>query len=144
MHTTPRPATARLLTVCGLLLGLFLMHGAPVAAGGCHDDMTRAVAAPGMASPHHADTAPAVVAARTGGPSAAPGQADPRGGAACLSTPAHGRVALAAPLLTAVLSPALLAGAGAPGRATGVAERRRRGPPAAGRSLLHQVGISRT
>ncbi|MCU7820650.1 hypothetical protein [Kitasatospora sp. DSM 101779] len=143
MHTTTRPATARLLVVWAVLVGLFLMHGAPVAAGGCHDDMTRAVAAPGMAAPPHAHTA--VGAADDDRvPSAAPSEARAHGGAACLSTPAHGRITLAAPSLLAVLSLALLASTCALRHPTGSAGLRRRGPPAAGRPLLHQVCVSRT
>jgi hypothetical protein len=37
---TGRPGWARWTAVCGLLLGLFLMHGAPSSATGCHDSMT--------------------------------------------------------------------------------------------------------
>ncbi|WP_354637148.1 hypothetical protein [Kitasatospora camelliae] len=143
MHTTTRPATARLLAVCTLLLGLFLMHGAPVSAGGCHDDMTQAVAAPGVASPHEAHIAGASHAADRG-PSAVPATTAAHSSTACLSTPAHGRVTLAAPSLLAVLALALLAGAGALGRVPGVAGLRRRGPPHGGRSLLLQVCVSRT
>ncbi|MFE4599712.1 hypothetical protein ACFRKE_02510 [Kitasatospora indigofera] len=142
MHTTTRPATARLLAVCTLLLGLFLMHGAPVSAGGCHDDMTHAVAAPGVASPHDVHTAGAAHGADRG-PTAAPDTTMAHGGTACLSTPAHGRAAQAAPTLLAVLALALLAGAGAHACLAGAAGLRRRGPPG-GRSLLLQVCVSRT
>ncbi|MEV6209474.1 hypothetical protein [Kitasatospora sp. NPDC051914] len=142
MHTTPRPATARLLAVCTLLLGLFLMHGAPVAAGGCHNGMTHAVAAPGMASPHQAHAAGAATVDRR--PSAAPTRATTHSGAACLSTPAHGRVTLAAPPQVAVLALVLLAGTGALACAAGAAGLRRRGPPGGGRPLLLQVCVART
>ncbi|MFG2820996.1 hypothetical protein ACGFX4_16410 [Kitasatospora sp. NPDC048365] len=141
MHTSSSPATARLLVVCTLLLGLFLMHGAPLAAGGCHDDMARAVAAPAMASPHLAHPATADDAAGRG-PRAAPAAADTRGGSACLSTPAHGRVVLDPPPLLAVLSVALIVGTGMLATTAGTA--RLRGPPGSGRRLLLQVCVART
>jgi hypothetical protein len=139
-----RRDAARLLVSCLLVLGLFLMHGAPAsAAGGCHGSTG---ASPGM-SPGHHGTSPAAGAAATGafhhpepsghtGASAAPGRS-------CVATPAHEQVRLPAPALLAVTAVAvLLSAAGSPHPRTDAA--RRRGPPAGGRQHLLLVCIART
>ncbi|MGW2372612.1 hypothetical protein [Kitasatospora sp. NPDC001683] len=144
MHTTARPATARLLAVCALLLGLFLMHGAPVSTGGCHEPMAMAMVAPVMAPEAHthpnASPAPAVV-----GPAAhlAAG-ADATGSDSCVSTPAHDRLTVDTPPLLAILALALLAGWAPAWRRALTTVLRRRGPPTGGRSLLLLVSVART
>ncbi|WP_377267656.1 hypothetical protein [Peterkaempfera sp. SMS 1(5)a] len=147
-----RAARARRLAVCILLLGLFLMHGAPAsAATGCHNIMSdpASVAVPPV---HPGSTMPTLAGAGrslqhssaastvTAGPST-PGM----GGAVCLSTPARGGLPLPAPspvlvaFLVAVLGALSLAsrplGPSAPGL---------RAPPSGGRALLLQVCVART
>ncbi|MEV8128679.1 hypothetical protein AB0P07_32300 [Streptomyces sp. NPDC085944] len=126
-----RRGLARLLALCAVLFGLFLMHGAPAtAAEGCHGAMS---APAGM----HTATAPM----------AHPGVQQASGaavmdGTTCVSTPARDETRLTAPGLlavVAVLAALFLAGRLAPGRT-----RRRGPPPPGGRSLLFQVCIART
>ncbi|GAA3829296.1 hypothetical protein [Streptomyces chiangmaiensis] len=154
-----RRVAARLLAVCAVLFGLFLMHGAPAtAATGCHGVM------PAMSSPMPGghDAMPAMPSPMPGGheaAAAATAHASDSGqtrvavrapnasrmpGALCVSTPAHERIPLPAPGLfavAAVTAPAVWMPAGL--RAAGGGTRRR-GPPAGGRDLLRQVCIART
>jgi hypothetical protein len=135
--------SARLIAVCAVLLGLFLMHGAPAtAAEGCHGAMPSATvsmheghAAPTMTSAALPTTAQSAQAARAGDGSG-------MHGVQCVSTPAHERKSLpTAGLYAAVALPAAWFPAGLRA-ATGWT--RRRGPPADGRDLLIQVCVART
>ncbi|MFI6847091.1 hypothetical protein OG535_20510 [Kitasatospora sp. NBC_00085] len=129
-------ATARLLLLCALLAGLFLMHGSPTSAGGCHEpEPSAAVAAPVLVQHHGGpDTGPSLAGPRTHGgdrPAVSCVSARDRDGA---QLPAPGPQALA----PAALPLAALAGphrrpAGGP-----------RAPPAAGRHLLLRVCVART
>ncbi|WP_407917959.1 hypothetical protein [Kitasatospora sp. NE20-6] len=145
--TGERRPTGLLLSVCALLLGLFLMHGAPASAAGCHGALADRMAgapAPAMAHTGHPDRTDGGAAAQTAGDrtgvTARPGSGM-AGGELCVSTPAQGRAALtlsAALVLVALADRAVLQGPAATGLL------RRRGPPRAGRALLTQVCISRT
>ncbi|MFD9124817.1 hypothetical protein [Kitasatospora sp. NPDC059571] len=140
--TAERTASGRLLTVCALLLGLFLMHGAPAAAGGCHAVMTRTTAATSPAGMHDGPAHAAGPAAP--GPSAQREGHDGAAGGQCVSTPAQTRAALAPPPLLAVLPLLALVTRSLLRLPAGSVLRRRRGPPTPGRVLLTQVCISRT
>lgn len=132
---TRTPGGSRLLVLCAVLCGLFLMHGAPAsAAEGCHD--ATAVTAP-------------VSMTTTAGHPAVRGEHDPArvaaarpatDGESCVFTHARDRVL---PLLMA-LGLVLLAVRALAGRRTAVRGPARRGPPFAGRDLLLQVCIART
>jgi hypothetical protein len=136
-------ARARLLVLCAVLLGLFLMHGAPAGAtGGCHG----MVEAP--ASTQHAHEAP--MAPQTSVGVALPGAvqvgvADGTGspGALCVSTPARDRIAVPAASLVAAVALAGLLAWSITGRRWSRARGSRRGPPD-GRGLLLQVCVART
>ncbi|AUY50638.1 hypothetical protein [Streptomyces sp. CB01881] len=132
-------AAARLLLLCALLAGLFLMHGSPTSAGGCH--RPEPAAAPVMAAAH-------AVAQHHGGPDTAAGltaprtHGDGRPAVSCVSARDRDGAALPAPgpyaLAATALLPAALAG-----------PRRRpadgpRAPPAAGRGLLLRKCVART
>ncbi|MBP0455413.1 hypothetical protein J5Y04_38720 [Kitasatospora sp. RG8] len=142
-------AAARLLLLCALLAGLFLMHGSPTSAGGCHrgPEPAAALTAP-AAPPAPAPAAAHVAAQHHGGPDAAPGLTAPRThddgrpAVSCVSTRDRDGAALPAPgpyaLAATALPPAALAG-----------PRRRpadgpRAPPAAGRGLLLRKCVART
>lgn len=140
-----RRGTALLIAVCAVLFGLFLMHGAPATAAGCHGEATAAAGA--MAHDGHA---PAPVQAH---PLAAaphhPGAgvlATERGtdahGLLCVSISAGDRLPLPASPLVAIVLLALLA-AWAPYRTWRLGRTARRGPPG-GRPLLLKVCIART
>ncbi|MGW0765549.1 hypothetical protein [Streptomyces sp. NPDC002676] len=153
-----RRGVARLLTLCAVLLGLFLMHGAPsAAAAGCHGAMA-AMDAPMPDGDHsttlhgdHSATGRTMARAGTTSHTAHAGTTTPVAeavdasgmpGELCVSTPAHERIPVPAPALFAVAaaaalvlwSPTLLRS----GRTM------RRGPPPAGRTLLLQVCVART
>lgn len=138
---TPSPGTSRLLVLCALLLGLFLMHGSPAAATeGCH---TGAAAMPAMApisAGLHADGME-----QTPHVHAATGLADHEGSTEglCVSAPVRGQVVVPAALLLALI-PLTVTGLLWPAQIAGVFTGLRRGPPQAGRNLLHQVCIART
>ncbi len=123
-------ATARLLFLCAVLAGLFLMHGAPGAARGCHDP-AGAIAAhvTGTAAGHTAHPATGVLRAH---PDAT----------RCVATKSRDGVALPAPgpAVAGALPVLLTAVAGLPGRRADSP----RGPPSAGRRLLLQVCVART
>ncbi|MGW2181336.1 hypothetical protein ACWCXX_25200 [Streptomyces sp. NPDC001732] len=138
---TRAPGVSRLLVLCAVLCGLFLMHGAPVAAaGGCHDAMTTLpersaplsavpMAMAGHATVQHGDDALRVAAAPS-----------PAGGESCVFTHVRDRVL---PLLLA-LGLVVLAVRGVAGHRAAVRGPARRGPPFGGRDLLLQVCIART
>ena len=141
---------ARLLLLCAVLAGLFLMHGAPAtAAEGCHD----AVPAAAMPAPMPVGEDTAAADPLAGGADAAmahPGSGSAvqtpapsmAHGAMCVSTlarerlplPAHGLLTVVAVLAVTVLA----------GRAVLPARIRRGPPPPGGRSLLLQVSVART
>lgn len=132
----------RLLVLCAVLLGLFLMHGAPAtAAEGCHGTMS---AAP-MPAGHDA----AVAASGHSVPMAHPGGNQQAGasptahGAMCVSTPARDRTQLPIGGMASVV--AVLTAISLAGRPRILGRTGRRGPPPTpGRSLLLQVCIART
>ncbi|MET8170191.1 hypothetical protein ABZT34_39175 [Streptomyces sp. NPDC005329] len=131
---------ARLLMVCALLLGLFLMHGSPAsAAEGCHGVVSPS---PAMAGHDHAAFNQAVPTAGHG--RAALAALTPTSGAQCVSTPAPERITVPTPGLVAIaalsaLAAALLGRMRAAGGRIG-----RRGPPDGGRDLLLRACIART
>ncbi|MEU1503032.1 hypothetical protein [Streptomyces sp. NPDC005732] len=137
---------ARVLAVCAVLFGLFLMHGAPAtAAGGCHGSMPATSSS--MADGH--DVAPAAV--RHAPPDAyqrglSPRHADASGmsGELCVSTPAPKRIPLPAPGTLAVAAVAVSAFWMPAGLRAAISRTGRRGPPAGGRDLLLQACIART
>jgi hypothetical protein len=139
-----RRGVARLLAVCGVLFGLFLMHGAPAtAAEGCHGAMT-------AVSPMTAGHDVAVMLtnrAPTGhgsGPAVRAAGVSGMPGALCVSTPAHERAPLPAPGLLAVAGAAGLALWTLTRLRAAVGGTGRRGPPDGGRDLLLQVCVART
>jgi hypothetical protein len=149
---------ARLLMVCAVLAGLFLMHGSPAAAAeGCHGALPTAL--PGAAAPMSMsmsmDEGTTAAAARADSPPAMPrpgtalaapavhaGAPSMAHGAMCVSTPARARFLL--PAHTLLVAVAVLAVTALGGRAAGRARARRGQPPPGGRSLLLQVGVART
>ncbi|WP_405009696.1 hypothetical protein [Kitasatospora sp. NBC_01539] len=147
-----RPA-GLLLSVCALLLGLFLMHGAPSSAAGCHGTAAeRTAGEPAPAAMAHAgrlDHTEGGVAAQAAADTAddvaaRPGFVGMAGGELCVSTPAHGRSTPTPPTLLAVLGLDVLVGRAVLRAPAGRGFPRRRGPPRAGRAVLTQVCISRT
>ncbi|MEV5604712.1 hypothetical protein AB0L33_25060 [Streptomyces sp. NPDC052299] len=139
-----RRGVARLAAVSALLLGLFLMHGAPAtAAEGCHGAMPSAVA---PMPDHH--TASAMAPAETpttvhGAPAVRAATGAGMRGEMCLSTPAQQRNPLPVPALLAVVA-AVLAGWASEDWRVRIGRLRRRGPPVGGRELLTRVCIART
>ncbi|WP_285733723.1 hypothetical protein [Kitasatospora phosalacinea] len=128
---------ARWTVLCALLLGLFLMHGSPASATGCHPAQTPRTAHPAHpartahpARPGHAADHPAVSTPLPHGSSAS----------ACVSTPARDRLPLPAPGPALPPAPPHPQLAGPPG--TG-AERGGRAPPDGGRDLLLLVCVAR-
>ncbi|NEA60165.1 hypothetical protein G3I60_39895 [Streptomyces sp. SID13666] len=147
-----RRSIARLLTLCAVLLGLFLMHGAPAtAADGCHGAMsTASPTAHGHATTAMNSTAPEAMTPAPSTVMTPPGaqqhvaDASAMRGAMCVSTPARDRTPLPAGgalmVVVAVLAAGLLAHRPVPlGRPA-----RRGPPPPGGRSLLLTVCIART
>ncbi|MFJ3787982.1 hypothetical protein [Kitasatospora sp. NPDC090091] len=144
--------TARLLAVCALLAGLFLMHGSPTSAGGCHEPASPAAASRLQVPPHHtaadrgdpldtqhAAAAPTAPGPRLDGPRTAGGEQQ---AASCVSARDRDTAELPPPTAQA------LAPAAALFAALGLPYRRRtdgpRAPPAAGRRLLLRVCVART
>lgn len=135
-----RPGLARLFAVLALLVGLFLMHGAPTAAmGDCHESM--ALTLPGthpMAAAVHSAATASVQTQR---------QSETAGGSqgtSCVTTPIRGHLTLPAPVLLFAVLVALAVLIGT-GRLGGARSARRRGPPpTGGRQILLQVCIART
>ncbi|MET8451992.1 hypothetical protein [Streptomyces sp. NPDC005209] len=143
---TGRRGIARLSAVCAVLLGLFLMHGAPAtAAEGCHGAAPLMAAAPMTDGHDPAGVTTGASTAHTFGPAVPAADTSGTAGTLCVSTPAHERSPLPAPGLLAV------AGAGVAAlwvlsrlRAAAADTTGRRGPPACGRQLLLQVCTART
>lgn len=136
-----RRGAPRLLAVCAVLLGLFLMHGTPAAAAeGCHSAMSHVA----PTADGHAAMSPAAEAAAGHGAAIKASPMPGTGGASCVSTPAHERIPLPAPgLLAVAVLGALMAGLPARLRAAGCGAGWR-GPPDGGRDLLNRVCIART
>ncbi|MEU3241763.1 MULTISPECIES: hypothetical protein [unclassified Streptomyces] len=136
----------RLLAVCAVLFGLFLMHGAPAtAAGGCHGSMPATSSS--MSGGH--DLAPAAMrhaAPDTHQPGLSLRHADASGmsGELCVSTPAPKRIPLPAPGLLAVAAVAVSAFWMPAGLRAAISRTGRRGPPTGGRDLLLQACVART
>ncbi|MER5686202.1 hypothetical protein [Streptomyces sp. NPDC002205] len=128
---------SRLLVLCAVLLGLFLMHGAPAnAAEGCHGSM--GTTSPMAMSAGHMDL-----------PSEHSGaHVDPvmtgMGGELCVSTPARDRLPLPSVGLLSAVGLVPMVVWGLLGARTGMRGPARRGPPFGGRGLLLQVCIART
>ncbi|MEV4559838.1 hypothetical protein AB0K51_22965 [Kitasatospora sp. NPDC049285] len=135
---TPVPAgsrtAARWALLCALLLGLFLMHGSPTGAAGCHPQPP---AAAGESSPH---AATAGADERTPAAAAAPYRPGHAGAASCVSTQARDHAPLAAPGPATVWTGAV---ALAHPRVRPAADGRGRAPPEGGRELLTRVGVAR-
>jgi hypothetical protein len=136
-----RRGTARLLTLCAVLFGLFLMHGSPAgAADGCHGAMSASAGVHGGHTAAAMPPAAPVDSVHPGGQQAA--DSSGQHGQMCVSTPARDRAPLQAGGLlavAAVLAVVFLAVRPlAPGRSG-----RRGPPPPGGRSLLLQVCIAR-
>ncbi|MCG6494780.1 hypothetical protein [Kitasatospora sp. A2-31] len=141
--------TARLLAVCALLAGLFLMHGSPTAAGGCHEPASSAPVAPPQGPPHHpaagrgdpqhAAAPPTAPGPRLEGGRTAGGEQQ---AASCVSARDRDAAELPPPAVRALAPVAALLAA------LGGAFRRRadgpRAPPAAGRRLLLRMCVART
>ncbi|MQS15512.1 hypothetical protein F7Q99_25385 [Streptomyces kaniharaensis] len=140
-----RPGVARLLAVCVVLLGLFLMHGLPSAgAEGCHSGgMAVAAAMPDTAISDVSDGGNQATAPADTQPAVHHGGDVRSAGALCLSTQGRDRITLPAAALVASIP--VWGGAWLPPRrVTALFTGRRRGPPTGGRELLHQVCIART
>lgn len=131
-------AIARLLTVCALVGGLFLMHGLPAQACAGGNGMAT-TAMTGMATGGPAGHA-TLGGAPVHGDHATVRHAAPGHGTPCVVTPApRGLDALLALLLLAAT--AALAASARPARS---ASRGRRAPPRAGPGLLATLCVSRT
>lgn len=138
-----RRGIARLLAVCAVLFGLFLMHGSPAsAAEGCHGSMP---APSPMPAGHDASTMTTTHAPPRHQPGPALRAPAPGGmrGALCVATPAHERIPLSAPSLLAVAAVTVPA-AWTTARLRVLGGSGRRGPPAGGRDHLLQACIART
>ncbi|MFI9330529.1 hypothetical protein ACIGZJ_23670 [Kitasatospora sp. NPDC052868] len=147
-------AVARLLLLCALLAGLFLMHGSPTSAGGCHEPRPTG-AARAAADPHRQHGAPGAqhsASTALDGPHGPDGSDGPRahGGGlraaasadSCVATRDRDGAGAPAPAV-----PALAVGPTAPTALAGPYRRTSdgpRAPPAAGRRLLLQLGVART
>lgn len=137
-----RRGIARLLALCAVLFGLFLMHGAPAtAAEGCHGAMS--ATAP-MPEGHDVTAVSSALSPAMTHPGAQHASgASQMDGAMCVSTPARDRSPLPSSGLVAVV--AVLVVSLLAGRPLILGRTGRRGPPPpGGRSLLIQVCIART
>ncbi|MEV0915746.1 hypothetical protein AB0I93_15960 [Streptomyces sp. NPDC049967] len=137
-----RRGIARVLALCAVLFGLFLMHGAPAtAAGGCHGAMS--ATAPMSEGHDVASMTSALSAAMTHTGVQHASGASQMDGAVCVSTPARDRTPLPSSALVAVV--AVLAASLLASRPLLLGRTGRRGPPPpGGRGLLLQVCIART
>ncbi|MFE4797876.1 hypothetical protein ACFRFL_22980 [Streptomyces sp. NPDC056708] len=134
---TRTPGVSRLLVLCAVLCGLFLMHGAPAsAAEGCHGAMAVTSDAPVSTTTGAGHTALTGEHGTAHAAAVMPGM----NGESCVSTHARDRLL---PLLMA-LGLVVLAVWVLGRRRTAVRGPARRGPPFAGRDLLLQVCIART
>ncbi|MFJ8023612.1 hypothetical protein [Streptomyces sp. NPDC096311] len=134
---------ARLLAVCAVLFGLFLMHGSPAsAAEGCHGSMPAPAPMPTGhdASPMTTAHAPAT---HHPGPALQAAGAAGMPGALCMATPAHERIPLPAPGLLSMAAVTVPA-ASTPVRLRALGGSGLRGPPAGGRDHLLKACIART
>ncbi|MEV7386437.1 MULTISPECIES: hypothetical protein [unclassified Streptomyces] len=137
------PGGARLLALCAVLFGLFLMHGSPATvAGGCHGEVgsTPVVRHTEHGSPMTATVEVTQVRTDTVAIQSMDGMAGH--GNLCLATPAQNKIPLPAAPLAALFVFAALA-AWALRRAWNPGGTGRRGPPG-GRGLLLQVCVART
>ncbi|MCZ4124042.1 hypothetical protein [Streptomyces sp. H39-S7] len=134
-----RRGIARLLALCAVLFGLFLMHGAPAtAAEGCHG----ATAPTGVHEDPHAMRSATVPMMTHPSLQQASGSAA-MDGTTCVSTPARDTTPLTTPGLLAVVT--VLASVLLARNHLAQAQPERCGPPPpGGRSLLLQVCIART
>jgi hypothetical protein len=140
--TVSAGAIVRLLTVCALVTGLFLMHGLPAQACAGGSGMAT-TAMTGMATSGPGGQAIILSGAPVHGDHAAARPAVPGHGTPCVFTPApRGLDALLALLLLAAT--AALAASARPARGTRSAPRSRRAPPRAGPELLATLCVSRT
>ncbi|AEW99249.1 hypothetical protein [Streptantibioticus cattleyicolor] len=129
-------AMARLSAVCVVLFGLFLMHGVPAAAEGCHG------AAPAVAPVHHGA---APVPAVGSGSSRADGQGvSGAHGSLCVAVTSRDRIALPSAWLVAAVGVAVLLVPPPTGRPGTAGPASRRGPPYGGRALLLRVCVARS
>jgi hypothetical protein len=138
---TGRRGIARLLMVCAVLAGLFLMHGAPAsAAEGCHGAMSAPTTMGGGTTAGMQPAGHGAMAHPGGVQAAAPSAMH---GEVCVSTAARERAPLPGGGLLAVV--AVLAAVFLVSRPA-VRGRPGRGgrPPPGGRGLLLQVCIART
>src|SRR5690348_16838794 len=90
------PGLARLFAVLAVLVGLFLMHGAPTAAmGDCHESMALTLpgAHPMAATAAHTAAGPSVQTQRQSE------TASGSQGTSCVTTPIRGHLTLPAPVL---------------------------------------------
>ncbi|MFD3931017.1 hypothetical protein [Streptomyces sp. NPDC058614] len=142
------PGAPRLLALCAVLFGLFLMHGAPVnAVGGCHGEGV--MPAP-VSMPAHSGHAAAqgeqagVPAVSLTTATTATTAMTAMSGELCVSTPARDRLPLPATGLLAGLGLVGLVVWGLAGRPSAMWGPARRGPPSGGRDFLLQVCVART
>jgi hypothetical protein len=139
-ETASRPLTARLLAVCVVVFGLFLMHGSPTAAAdGCHGAVTgsmpMAQSAPAAMGSH--EEAPATGHFADTSHMTSVGME----GTLCVSTPAH----QTPPLPTVgALAVVVFVGCEPLGRRLAADVTRWRGPPRDGRGVLLRVCVART
>ena len=139
---TRRPRWPRWALACALLLGLFLMHGAPVSAAGCHDAMAGMSPVAGAAVAGHMHTqAPGLGMSSHGKANAAASVLT--GGGLCVSIEAPRGVGLPAVLLLAVLVGSWYLPKMVPWT-IGRGGSRRGDPPDGGRGLLLRVCVART
>ncbi|MFJ5882997.1 hypothetical protein [Kitasatospora cineracea] len=134
-RATGPAAAARWAVLCALLLGLFLMHGSPASATGCHPasaspSMSRSVSHAAGGHARAVEDRPGATAPVRHGSSAA----------ACVSTQARDQAPVPAPGAALPPHPPLLPLIG-PGPVG--AERGGRAPPDGGRELLIRVGVAR-
>ncbi|MGH3684251.1 MAG: hypothetical protein ACRDRU_12155 [Pseudonocardiaceae bacterium] len=138
-------ATARLVAVCAVLAGLFLMHGLPMQ--GCHGGagMLALPMVHPAAAPAELDMAAGAMAASVSHSPAYDvsevGSDAGESGALCVSTPPPPGWAGLLALLLGVSVVGLLR---PPGRVTSPSNQRLRAPPIAGSALLRTLCLSRT
>ncbi|MEV7211978.1 hypothetical protein AB0O31_02635 [Kitasatospora cineracea] len=140
-RATGPAAAARWAVLCALLLGLFLMHGSPASATGCHPASGSAPVSPSMPpSPSVSHAAGGHARAAEDRPGATAPVRHGSSAAACVSTQARDQAPVPAPGAALPPHPPLLPLIG-PGPIG--AERGGRAPPDGGRELLIRVGVAR-